>query len=234
MSSSNYKNLKEILNSLSQSLDALESGKLSVEQLSEVLEDARELHERIAILQYLSNLPKKEEKVEKAEEKVVTPPRKPMNFTFAFDEEPVVVPTNQTNLLDAIEKELIPEEPKVEFKAEIDTPKEQIEEAAKQNSESLNDKFSELAEKSSLADKLSKKPIEDLVKAIGLNQKFLFMNDLFEGENNYYKEAITNLNSFNSFIEADEYINTLRSRHGWETSNATVKEFVELVERRYS
>ena len=108
------------------------------------------------------------------------------------------------------------------------------EEAAKQNSESLNDKFSELAEKSSLADKLSKKPIEDLVKAIGLNQKFLFMNDLFEGENNYYKEAITNLNSFNSFIEADEYINTLRSRHGWETSNATVKEFVELVERRYS
>ena len=242
MSSSNYKNLKEILNSLNQSIDTLENGMMNVDQLAEVLEDARELHERIAILQYLSNLPKEEKVVVEnvapvAEpEKPVVAPVKPMNFKFAFDEEPVIV-SNQTNLLDAIQEEEIPEVKSEVFQREVpkemEKPVTPINEV-KPEQESLNDKFAETVEKTSLADKLSKKPISDLVKAIGLNQKFLFMNDLFEGENNYYKEAINNLNSFSSFIEADEYINNLKIRHNWDLGSSTLKEFVDLIERRYS
>ncbi len=247
-SSSNYKSIKEILTSLNQSIDALEGGALNVEQLEGVLQDARELHERIAILQYMSILPKGENtstSVENNVDKDPAPVKKSMNFQFAFDDSEPIVPTNQTSLLDAIQEEEIPEQnlkaeeniapkPPVD---EVKAPDEEVtlnEKLEDQQKETLNDKFSEQTEKVSLAEKLGKKPIPDLVKAIGLNQKFLFMNDLFEGENNHYKEAINNLNNFASFIEADEYINTLRSRHNWEITSNTVKEFVELVERRYS
>jgi hypothetical protein len=257
-SSSNYKSIKEILNSLNQSIGALEGGELNVDQLEEVLQDARELHERIAILQYMSILPKEEDSktpVEVVVEKVPSPAKKPMNFQFAFDDSEPITPTNQINLLDAIQEEEVPMQAtertiksesipspiekadpveKTEVK-EQQVVKETLNEKLEDHqTESLNDKFSEQKEKVSLADRLGKKPIPDLVKAIGLNQKFLFMNDLFEGENNHYKEAINNLNNFASFIEADEYINTLRTRHNWESSSHTVKEFVELVERRYS
>jgi hypothetical protein len=248
-SSSNYKSIKDILNSLNRSIDALEGGELNVEQLDEVLQDARELHERIAILQYMSILPKEEDTktpVEINVEKVSSPAKKPMNFQFAFDESEPIAPTNQTNLLDAIQEEEVPapiSEAKIESVqapppievVEVEKPVESVNDKLEdQQTESLNDKFSEQSDKVSLAERLGKKPIPDLIKAIGLNQKFLFMNDLFEGENNHYKEAINNLNNFASFIEADEYINTLKARHGWENSSNTVKEFVELVERRYS
>lgn len=250
-SSSNYKSIKEILNSLNLSIDALEGGALNVEQLEEVLQDARELHERIAILQYMSILPKEENTkttVEINVEKVPSPAKKPMNFQFAFDESEPIAPTNQTNLLDAIqeeevpmpvsssktESESLPDPVSVETENEKQTSETLNKKLEDNQTESLNDKFSEQSEKVSLADRLSKKPIPDLVKAIGLNQKFLFMNDLFEGENNHYNEAINNLNNFASFIEADEYINTLKARHNWENTSNTVKEFVELIERRYS
>lgn len=259
-SSSNYKSIKEILNSLNQSIDALEGGALNVEQLEEVLQDARELHERIAILQYMSILPKDESSktpVEIKVEKVTSAAKKPLSFQFSFDEsEPVLAPSNQTNLLDAIQEEEIPEQPisfskpatppietlKVDSSPVLDVSEEEElvaketlnEKLEEQSKESLNDKFSEQTEKVSLAEKLGKKPIPDLVKAIGLNQKFLFMNDLFEGENNFYKEAISNLNNFSNFAEANEYIKALSARHNWEDSSSTVKEFVELVERRHS
>ncbi len=238
-SSKNYKSLKEILTTLNQSIDELEGGLLNVDQLEHLLQDARELHERIAILQYMSLLPKTETEkaTDKKVEKVSVEPKKSLNFQFSFGEsEPETAATNQTNLLDAIQEEEIPvpevpvyEEPKAVVKEEI------VAEAKEETPiESVNDKFSEQTDTVSLADKLGKKPISDLVKAIGLNQKFLFMNDLFEGENNHYKEAINNLNNFASYIEADEYINTLRARHNWESSSNTLKEFLDLVERRYS
>lgn len=251
-SSNNYKSIKEILNSLNLSIDALEGGALNVEQLEEVLQDARELHERIAILQYMSILPKEESSkspVEVKIEKAPTESKKPLSFQFSFDEsEPILTPTNQTNLLDAIQEEEVPEpiapqaeinkvvEPKFQPQKEEEpvveeTVNQQLEE---QQVESLNDKFSEQSEQLSLAEKLGKKPIPDLVKAIGLNQKFLFMNDLFEGENNHYKEALNMLNNFSDYSQANVYVETLRTKHSWDESSNTVKEFVELIQRRYS
>lgn len=249
-----YKSIKDIVASLADSVEKLEEGTLSVEELETVLDDARALHERIAILQYLAVQPLPSVNGE---------PKKGTSFSFGVDQSvlnSLREPTNQTNLLDAIEEEnksdekkpvsdlfdvpapvAVPE-PKTpeipEVPKELQTPSKEAEKPL--NSEegkemkSVNDKFSSQREVETLADKLSKKPITDLGEAIGLNQKFLFMNDLFEGENNLYKEAVNTLNNFSSFIEADEYINVLKSRHGWDNTSSTVKSFMELVERRYS
>jgi len=258
---SEYKNLNTLLQALSTGVNTLASGQLSLEELDALLQDAREFHERIAILQYLSVQPKPEIKKE------VPKKKKEMgglNFSFDFTEEEKKS-TNQTNLLDAIEdipaiKEILPKketptpEVIIETKVEVEKIVEEIENTSEEvvtfeptietgtpketerseNSGSINDQFSVHAEQETLAEKLGKSPIPNLIEAIGLNQKFLFMNDLFEGENNLYKEAINNLNNFPNFIAADEYLNTLKSRHNWDPTHETTKKFEELVARRYS
>jgi hypothetical protein len=251
-----YKSIAEIVKRLSAEIEKLENGEMNVEELEGVLDDVRSLHERIAILQYLavqSNTASSEE-------------RAPSSFSFGVDQsmlDSLREPPNQTNLLDAIERENFPDEipfedepeevvqPVAEAPAPIVEPEPQpepvavVEEKEEEKEESvevetteepksINETFSSNQEVESLAQRLGKKPISDLAEAIGLNQKFLFMNDLFEGENNLYKEAIQALNGFNSFFEADEYINVLSSRHSWDSTSKSVKDFIELVERRYS
>lgn len=237
-----YKSIAEIVKRLNEEIEKLENGEMSVEELEVVLNDVRALHERIAILQYLAvqSQPSTKEK------------SKSSTFSFGVDQsmlDSLREPTNQTNLLDAIEQENVPEkqlfeEPQEEEiqkveeeivmeETKVETVNDKISQT-KEETKSVNDSFSSQNEVESLAQKLGKKPIEDLTKAIGLNQKFLFMNDLFEGENNLYNEAIKALNGFNSYFEADEYLNVLSSRHSWDSTSKSVKEFVDLVERRYS
>jgi hypothetical protein len=98
---------------------------------------------------------------------------------------------------------------------------------------SVNDKFVR-NEDQSLAARLGKAPIKDLRTAIGINQKFLFMNDLFEGENTHYNEAVEKLNSFGTREEALRYLDKeLSVRFGWTVDDENVGSFRELVERRY-
>lgn len=234
-----YKSIAEIVKRLSADIERLENGNMSVEELEGVLDDVRALHERIAILQYLAVQPQPQTKAK----------AKTNSFSFGVDQnmlDSLREPTNQTNLLDAIEQENLPEEDSNDspiekneikqepIKEEPVISEEKKAEVLKEEGKSINDSFSNQQEVESLAQKLGKKPITDLSEAIGLNQKFLFMNDLFEGENNLYKEAIKTLNSFSSYFEADEYINVLSSRHSWDSTSRTVKDFIELVERRYS
>lgn len=230
-----YKSIREIVNRLSVDIERLEDGSMNVEDLEIVLNDVRSLHERIAILQYLAVQP-----AQQAKEKT-----KSSSFSFGVDQnmlDSLREPSNQTNLLDAIEQT---EEPKIEIEEPVleeipvvKSVKPIVEEKEEKKDpvepKSINDTFSNHQERESLAQKLSKKPISDLTDAIGLNQKFLFMNDLFEGENNLYKEAISTLNNFKSYFEADEYIHVLSSRHNWDSTSKSVKDFIELVERRFS
>lgn len=96
----------------------------------------------------------------------------------------------------------------------------------------LNQQFS--TEQQTVGEKLQRRPISDLTKAVGINQKYLLMNDLFEGENVAYNEAINRLNNFASGHEAIQYVNKeLAPKYGWDTEDHAVRSFVDLVERRY-
>jgi hypothetical protein len=80
-----------------------------------------------------------------------------------------------------------------------------------------------------------RKPISDLKKAIGLNEKFLFINHLFDGNLQVYNQAIEYLDASPSKVAAKEYIqNTLVPQFGWELQSNTCQLFMELVERRFS
>lgn len=81
----------------------------------------------------------------------------------------------------------------------------------------------------------NKAPISDLKQAISLNEKLLFIKDLFKGYNLAYAEAIEIINKMNSFEAADSYLQKQYAiKYDWASKQATVDQFYELLNRRFS
>ena len=140
-----YKNLVTLSKSISTAIEKLDKGTLSIPEVQDVLNDARELHERIAILQYVLNS-KNNSEVDKNENSAKQPtlvveekatsiidskisetldvekqdsiaPKEKKGFRLNFNLfTPEPEPTNQINLLDVIEEEApVVESPKAEL-----------------------------------------------------------------------------------------------------------------------
>ena len=98
--------------------------------------------------------------------------------------------------------------------------------------ESLNDRLKEI--KIELSDKLTDAPIKDLKKAIGVNDRFLFINELFRGDEAMYERSITTIQNFSILAEAEYWIRReLKVKIGWVDSDPIVKQFDQLVRRRF-
>jgi hypothetical protein len=111
--------------------------------------------------------------------------------------------------------------------------RKEINDTAAEDSESLNDRLKQ--EKTELVDRLKHEPIKDLRKAIGINDRFVFINELFRGDEAMYERSIKTLNSFYNFAEAEYWINReLTLRLGWDQYSELVKHFYQLVKRRFS
>jgi hypothetical protein len=87
----------------------------------------------------------------------------------------------------------------------------------------------------SKTDQASIKPISDIKLAITLNDKLLYVKDLFNGYNLAYSEAIEILNRFNTFEEAQRFLKTnYVTKNNWEGKAATADKFYALLRRRYA
>lgn len=98
---------------------------------------------------------------------------------------------------------------------------------------SLNERLKQ--SKIDLGDTLVEVPIRDLRKAIGVNDRFLFINELFRGDETVYERSIKTINSFSIYAEAEYWIEReLKVKNGWSNSDAMVQQFYQLVKRRFS
>ena len=98
--------------------------------------------------------------------------------------------------------------------------------------ESLNDRLKEA--KIELSEKLTDAPIKDLKKAIGINDRFLFINELFRGDEAMYERSIKTIQNFSIFAEAEYWIRReLKLKIGWIENDPVVKQFDQLVKRRF-
>lgn len=101
------------------------------------------------------------------------------------------------------------------------------------DSDSLNDKLKE--EKTELASTLKADPVHDLRKAVGINDRYRFINELFRGDEDMYERSIKTINAFATFAEAETWIQReLKVKIGWIDTNQTVKDFDQVVKRRFS
>ena len=109
----------------------------------------------------------------------------------------------------------------------------EINDAVSNNHASINEKLKQ--SKIDLGDTLTEVPIRDLRKAIGVNDRFLFINELFRGDEVAYERSIKTINSFTIFAEAEYWIQReLKVKNGWDSSNEMVAQFFQLVKRRFS
>ncbi|MEO6540162.1 MAG: hypothetical protein ABIN74_04185 [Ferruginibacter sp.] len=119
------------------------------------------------------------------------------------------------------------QEPKTE------TAIKEINESAGVNGSSLNEKLKQ--SKIDLGDTLTEVPIRDLRKAIGVNDRFLYINELFRGDEAAYERSIKTINGFSIFAEAEYWIQReLKVKNGWDPRNEMVAQFYQLVKRRFS
>lgn len=99
--------------------------------------------------------------------------------------------------------------------------------------ESLNDRLKE--NRTEVMHAIKDTPIRDLRKAIGINDRFVFINELFRGDEPMYERSIKTINSFNIYAEAEYWMNReLKIKIGWDDTRETVKHFYQLVKRRFS
>lgn len=77
--------------------------------------------------------------------------------------------------------------------------------------------------------------LTDIKTGISLNDKLLFIKDLFNGYSLAYSEAVELLNRFSSYAEADAFLQTNYAiKNRWADKPHTVEKLYEVLRRRYS
>lgn len=100
---------------------------------------------------------------------------------------------------------------------------------------SLHKRFIAHKEDRSIGTRMQMTPVSNLKEAIGVNEKFLFINELFGGNIQVYNESIARLNEMKEMNEAFHYLNELNDLLGWDEKRSaqTIEKLANFVQRRY-
>jgi hypothetical protein len=171
-------------------------------------------------------------------------------------------PDNQISLIDSIQeikgadqvkKEPEPIEPKKEPKkepakeptqkpvnepAQESKPKKPIESPEKPKKKkdkktSINDEV-KAKSKPSLAQKLSKKPIDNINKALNVNARIGIVKELFKGDADLFKAYIEKIENCGSLQEAQDMLDQGVKAGNWKEDGNSVTMLKGLIERRFS
>jgi hypothetical protein len=94
----------------------------------------------------------------------------------------------------------------------------------------LNEALSQYQSKSDLSKKMQTQPLQNIFSAINVNDKFLYVKELFNNDAMLYQSSVEKLNNFENFNEA---IRFLDENFSWDFNDPQVQKLLELVRRRY-
>lgn len=97
--------------------------------------------------------------------------------------------------------------------------------------QSLNELF--MQQKGDLTQKFQNAKVNDLTKAIGINDKFLFIKELFNNKGEEFNSAITKLNAFASIDEAFDHLDYLKESYFWDNSGEAYLKLCDLLRRKF-
>ncbi len=117
-----------------------------------------------------------------------------------------------------------PPRPKAAVKPLVKPANERVEQ-----SELFEEKMSK-----ELSDKLGETAIDDIKKGMTLNDRILFMRDLFMGKQEEFDTAVYALNNAGSFDAARKELSELAFKFDWASKEKQAKPFIRLVRRRYN
>jgi hypothetical protein len=111
---------------------------------------------------------------------------------------------------------------------------EQYQSQSQSTHRTLNDTMATDEAPATLADQFHRKATASIHSTISLNQKFIFINQLFGGDSMAYHQAITELENGPSFEEAKQRMNrTYAPQYQWRDSADVADEFFDIVRRRF-
>ncbi len=111
-------------------------------------------------------------------------------------------------------------------------PKTTLDLFAQEATESLGEKLKPKNDPS-IAERMEQSPISDLRAAIGINEKFLFINELFKGNLNLYNKTIDELNAFETINGAFTYLVETKVQYQWDENTAAFAKLKALIERKF-
>lgn len=234
----NIKKIEKQLKKINQLFETIkEDGTVSPIEKDLMLSYIRGLYEKMIETQSGSSNDGASSKVQKSKSKPEEPKAK----------EPF---TSSNNIADVVMKEVIeedhlisnshthtppaesiataPVQHKVVEQVVIETPKPQI-------PQDLIDlfKFDTINE---LSDKLSRSPISDLTKSMGINEKIFTVQELFGGDSFLFTKSMETMDKFSSLEQARDYlVEHVAIDQNW-TDESKIKKaanFIKLVSRRY-
>ncbi len=105
----------------------------------------------------------------------------------------------------------------------------------KEEDDSLHQRIAGHKEDRSIGARMQQHPVSNLREVIGVNEKFLFINELFDGNIQNYHAAIATLNDMGDIHLAFEHLNRLAVEYGWDAnrSAATIEKLANYVQRRH-
>ncbi|MCD6355025.1 MAG: hypothetical protein J7L95_05705 [Prolixibacteraceae bacterium] len=111
------------------------------------------------------------------------------------------------------------------------------EEETQESSRRLGERFSKeksvndllAAEQNNVEHKLSNRPVSSIKSAIGINDRFQYIRELFEGNADLFGKTVADLDSLASIKEAVAY---LQQNFKWKKNEISLK-FVNLIKRRF-
>jgi len=99
-----------------------------------------------------------------------------------------------------------------------------------QNGQSYrNESLRQQVSSKDLSSKLKSQPISDIGTAMGLNEKFSFIRELFNNNPDKFTETINILNQASNFNEAYSY---LSDKFNWDMDDSQVQKLLDLTRRK--
>jgi hypothetical protein len=96
--------------------------------------------------------------------------------------------------------------------------------------DSLNKQLGNLRDDDDVSDIMRSKPLANLSDAIGVNDKFLFIRELFSGNPESYNKVISKLDEAECFADAKAMILSSTERNA---DSEPVRQLLDLVKRKY-
>jgi hypothetical protein len=76
--------------------------------------------------------------------------------------------------------------------------------------------------------------LPSLIGSFGLNERLLYINELFDGSSESFSDAIKHLDSRSNLSDAAVYVEDLALKFNWDVESEIVEEFIQKLCRRYA
>lgn len=155
-----------------------------------------------------------------------------INEDVSEEETDIIIETEEP---EPIEEENMDEEytPIIE---EIDSPTKDstINDTFSEETHTINERFESESHSSSIAEAHETEKISEIQKSISVNQRYMFLNDLFGGDREVYEQALNNVEHSASFDDSVELlVQNYSKKYEWDMNSDEVKELLKVIFKRF-